>query len=208
MYVSYEGIILALKYSNKRIIAFVFFLTVLNIYFQYKKWKVVFYSLIGVTERKKILLSLFYGFSGGIATPIRIGEYFGRKLPFENTSLMKITIATIVEKFASLVLVILIGSVTFLMFLYQYYSVPFLVPVGIITVFALLIIMMFYFKNTNSLKRILHKLIHRFKFVHNLVTELKYVKELGQRGLIKLIIYSLLFYFTYILQYALLVISI
>ncbi|MCB0748407.1 MAG: flippase-like domain-containing protein, partial [Ignavibacteriae bacterium] len=119
-YVNYEEIIIALKKSDKQLIILVFLLSFLNIYLQFIKWKVVCNSLIGVFDDNKIWLSLFYGFSGGIATPIRIGEYVGRKLPFENTTLMKVSIATMIEKFASLFLVLIIGGIGGAIFLSKY----------------------------------------------------------------------------------------
>ncbi|MBK8945703.1 MAG: flippase-like domain-containing protein [Ignavibacteriae bacterium] len=205
-YVNYDAIIFAIKKSDKLILAFVFILSFLNIYMQFLKWEVVCNSLLKIKDKNKILLSLFYGFSGGIATPIRIGEYVGRKLAFENIGLMKVTIATIIEKFTSLIFVLVFGSISTILFLNKYYSFKFAAIAFLI--FVVSIISIYYFiigvrKSTG----IVNYLKEKFTFFKNLIVELKYVKELGKVNLRKLIFYSIFFYFLYIFQYALLVVA-
>ncbi|MCB0742882.1 MAG: flippase-like domain-containing protein [Ignavibacteriae bacterium] len=205
-YVNYEEIIIALKKSDKQLIILVFLLSFLNIYLQFIKWKVVCNSLIGVFDDNKIWLSLFYGFSGGIATPIRIGEYVGRKLPFENTTLMKVSIATMIEKFASLFLVLIIGGIGGAIFLSKYYTIALAIPI-LLSITGFVIAILALSKGVKFLRIFLNQLRNKFPFFQNLFMELKYAKELGKESLRKLLTFSLLFYFVYILQYALLVLA-
>ncbi|MBK7103884.1 MAG: flippase-like domain-containing protein [Ignavibacteriae bacterium] len=205
-YVNYNSIILAMKKSNKVIILVVFLLSFLNIYMQFLKWEIVCNSLLGMKDKNKIWLSLFYGFSGGIATPVRIGEYVGRKLAFENIGLMKVTIATVIEKFTSLILVLFIGSITLIIFLYNYYSSEFAALAFVF--FILSVISIFYFvKGIKRSSKFVNYLKEKFLFFKNLFVELRYVKEIGKKSLQKLIMYSIFFYFLYIFQYALLVLA-
>ncbi|MFZ1292379.1 MAG: lysylphosphatidylglycerol synthase domain-containing protein [Melioribacteraceae bacterium] len=205
-YVNYNAIIIAIKKSNKLIIGIVFLLSILNVYMQFLKWEIVCNSLLGVKDKKKIWLSLFYGFSGGIATPVRIGEYIGRKLAFENTGLMKVTIATVIEKFTSLILVLFTGSITSILFLYNYFS--FKLAALALTVFILALVSIYYFvKGIKHSNKIISYLKEKFLFFKNLFVELRYVKEIGRESLKKLITYSIFFYFLYIFQYALLVLA-
>ena len=205
-YVNYEEIINAIKSSNKILVLLVFLLSFLNIYVQFLKWEVVCNSLLGIKDKKKIFLSLFYGFSGGIATPARIGEYVARKFPFENTSLMKITIATIIEKFTSLFLVLVIGTLTGILFLYKYFSLSY---AGLASLLFIIISVLFVFflRGIKKSTKFVKYLTDKFKFFNDLFLELKYVKEIKHNSFNLLIVYSIVFYFIYVSQYSILVLA-
>jgi len=203
-YIHFDEIIAAFQHSDKELILFVFFLSFLNIYLQFVKWKVVCNSLLNINDEKKIWLSLFYGFSGGIATPVRVGEYVGRTLPFENVNIVKITIATFLEKFASLFLVLIFGGLASILFIDKYFEIVYSIPF-IIFVVGLILIIIALVQGYNLVGNTIAYLSQRFLFFKKLVEELSYVKELGSVALRKLLLYSFLFYSVYILQYALLV---
>jgi len=205
-YIHFDEIILALENANKEIIAFVFVLSFLNIYMQFLKWKVMCSSLLNIKDDNKIWLSLFYGFSGGIATPIRVGEYVGRAIPFENTSLVKVTVSTILEKFASLFLVLILGGIAGVYFINKYYTLLYAVPV-IILVVGLGLIVIALVKGYNLISNFLNKLAYRYNFFEKLINELKLLKQLGRVSFYKLLMYSFLFYAVYIFQYALLALA-
>ncbi|MCP5063650.1 MAG: flippase-like domain-containing protein [Ignavibacteriae bacterium] len=205
-YVHFDEIILALENANKEIIFVVFLLSFVNVYLQFLKWKVMCNSLLNIKNDNKIWYSLFYGFSGGIATPIRVGEYVGRAIPFENASLVKVTISTILEKFASLFLVLLLGGTAGIYFLDKYYSFIYAVPVVILVV-GLGLIVVALIKGYNLISDFLKGLADRYSFFDKLLSELKLLKQLGKTSLNKLLFYSFLFYTVYILQYALLAMS-
>ncbi|MBK9099222.1 MAG: hypothetical protein IPM14_14110 [bacterium] len=63
----------------------------------------------------------FFGFSAGIITPLRIGEYFGRGIEFKDKSIVQVTVATLIDKFFPLLMVASLGSfrVCFYLFLLQ-----------------------------------------------------------------------------------------
>ncbi len=101
--VDYNQIVLAIKNANLAIILLVILLGALNIYLQYSKWRLTCKEVLEVETKSKILRSLFYGFSAGIITPLRIGEYFGRGIEFKDKSLVQVTVATLVDKFFPIV---------------------------------------------------------------------------------------------------------
>ncbi len=205
-YVDYNQIISAFYNSNKFILLLVFFLSFLNIYLQFLKWEVVCNSVLKIYDAKKIWLSLFYGLSGGIATPIRLGEYVGRKIPFENIGLMKVTIATLTEKFTSLVIVLIIGAAVSFFFVSYYFSFWFASPLVLFIVLLTGLIFIF-FKGYYTTNKWLNALASRLKFVENILSEIQYIKQLGSQTLIKLIYYSFIFYLLIIIQYGLLVLA-
>ncbi len=205
-YIHFDEIISALENANKELVFFVFMLSFLNVYLQFLKWKVMCNSLLNVHDDNKIWRSLFYGFSGGIATPIRVGEYVGRAIPFENANLVKVTISTILEKFASLFLVLILGGISGVYFIDKYYSLIYAVPV-IILVIGLALIVVALIKGYNLISNFLKGMANKYNFFEKLLDEVKLLKQLGKTSLNKLLVYSFLFYAVYILQYALLVMA-
>jgi uncharacterized membrane protein YbhN (UPF0104 family) len=202
-YVSYQEIFIAVKQSNKYYIFFVVVLMTMNIYLQYLKWRVVCYSLLNIRDDHQIMKSLFYGFSAGIITPVRVGEYLGRQLAFRDVGLLKVTISTIIEKFASLFIVLTVGSIASIYFLIVYYSFPFSIPI-ILFLIGILTLASFVIRGYNFSSSIFSNLAERYDFVNKIKIELKYVREINSRSINLLMVYSLLFYFVVILQYALL----
>ena len=160
-------------------------------------------KLLNVHDNKNIWLSLFYGFAGGIITPIRFGEYFTRIIPFENLAISKITVSTFVEKMATLLVVILIGSFGTAFYLYFYYS-----NVIALYIIAVLFFILFFsiFQSGKLLKRI--KIwSQRFKFLEKIWSKINYLTQLNSKYTLSLFVFSFLFYCVYILQFALLVLA-
>jgi uncharacterized membrane protein YbhN (UPF0104 family) len=201
--VSYQQIYTAFIESNKIFIFSVFFLMFLNIYLQFLKWRVVCRSLLKIHDNKKILKSLFYGFSAGIITPVRVGEYLGRKLAFDETSLVKVTLSTIVEKFASLFIVLIVGGITSMIFLIHHYSLFYALPIFLLII-GIVVLALMLLNGYNFSTDIFDKLTHKYEFFKNLKLELIYLKNLDRSTAVLLFRYSILFFVIVILQYALL----
>src|ERR1035437_6273455 len=114
----------ALRNANITLIVITALLAFLNIYLQFLKWKITCSYLLNETSNKKILLSLFYGFSGGVFTPARIGEYFGRAAAFKDKPVLKTAVATFVDKWFPLMVVAGFGSLASILFIHYFYEVP------------------------------------------------------------------------------------
>ena len=153
--VEYNQIILALKEANIAIIGIVILLGILNIFLQYSKWRLTCVEVLGVKDKFKIFRSLFFGFSAGIITPFRVGEYFGRGIEFRDKSLVQVTVATLIDKFFPLLMVASLGSISSLFFIYFYYDVSIYIVLSlfilIFTFFYLLIILLLSNKFWNSI---------------------------------------------------------
>jgi uncharacterized membrane protein YbhN (UPF0104 family) len=80
-----------------------------NILLQFYKWKLSCNYFLDENDNKRIWQSLFAGFSAGIFTPARIGEYVGRGLAFRDKSIRDITVAVFMDKLFTLTLVVLSG---------------------------------------------------------------------------------------------------
>ncbi len=203
--VNFREIIEALGNANILLISITAALVFLNIYLQYLKWKITCGYLLKENSRKKIFLSLMYGFSGGVFTPARIGEYFGRAVAFRNKSLLQVTIASFIDKIFPLMVVVSCGSLASIMFLHYYYHVSVYLTGSL---FILLVVMFYlgymflmdpgFWNNVLFLRLGKHPKFR--KFLDNIVI----LKELDRLFATKIILLSIGFYLCYIIQFALL----
>jgi uncharacterized membrane protein YbhN (UPF0104 family) len=123
--VNFNEILTAIKQANVYLISVAFLLSFVNIYLQFYKWKITANVVLQENQNSKIWLSLFYGFSAGVFTPARIGEYFGRAIVFKNHSLLRVTLATLLDKLFLLLLVAFFGAISSILFIHYYYHVTF-----------------------------------------------------------------------------------
>lgn len=204
--IDYNQIIAALNQANLFAIGAVFFLGVINIYLQYYKWRITCSEVLGVNDNSKIFRSLFYGFSAGIITPLRIGEYFGRGIEFKDKSLVQVTVATLVDKFFPLLVVASLGSVSSLLFIYYYYNVSLYIVLAlfilIFTFFYLLIVLL---TSDRFWKSLLFNKLNSSNRIRPFLDKLKIFESLDRKYFYKMFLISFLFYSCFLIQYALLV---
>ena len=198
--VNVQKIINAFNQADKFILFLASLLAILNVYFQYLKWKLVCNNLLNERDKKKIILSLFYGFSAGSFTPARIGEYFGRAILFSERPLIQITAATVIDKLFTLIVVIVLGSIS--MLFYLKFSFIFIILSVILSGIIIALIM----KKGSSISenRFFKKLV-RFKIISSLYTKLSFMRNVDKSFSLKLLFLSILFYVCFIAQFALLV---
>jgi hypothetical protein len=204
--VDYNQIILAISNANHLVILLVFLLGILNLFLQYSKWKLTCREVLGVEANTKVLRSLFYGFSAGIITPFRIGEYFGRGIEFRDKSIFQVTLATLIDKFFPLLMVASLGSMSSLIFIYFYYEVSIYIVLSlfilIFTFFYLLILLLINKRFWNS---ILFSRINSSTRLKPFLEKLKIFESLDRVYFYKMLVISFLFYSCFLIQYALLV---
>jgi len=176
-----------------------------NIYLQYWKWKITCDKLIGERSRRKILLSLFYGFPAAVFTPARAGEYFGRGLAFKDYRISEIIIATIVDKFFTILDTFIIGSVGTILFINRYYQSSIYVSLPMIISFIVLsaIVVTFVFSNKEWFYKLFSP-IFKFKLFSKIGEKLSILKNLDRDFTFKMISISTLFFFCYLLQFVIL----
>jgi uncharacterized membrane protein YbhN (UPF0104 family) len=204
--VEYNQIILALKEANIAIIGIVILLGVVNIFLQYSKWRLTCVEVLEVKDKFKVFRSLFYGFSAGIITPLRIGEYFGRGIEFRDKSLVQVTVATLIDKFFPLLMVASLGSISSLFFIYLYYDVSIYIVLSlfilIFTFFYLLILLLLSNKFWDS---ILFSKLNSSTRLKPFLDKLRIFESLDKAYFYKMLLISFLFYACFLIQYALLV---
>jgi uncharacterized protein (TIRG00374 family) len=206
--VEYNQIVLAINDSNLSIIFLVFLLGIVNVYLQYSKWRLTCKEVLGLETKSKILRSLFYGFSAGIITPLRIGEYFGRGIEFKTKSMVQVTVATLVDKFFPLMMVAFLGSISGLLFIYVYYEVSiYLVLSLFILTFTFFYMLILLLMNKRFWDSILFSKINSSERLKPFIEKLKKFENLDRAYFYKMLIISFLFYSCFLIQYALLVVA-
>ncbi len=204
--VNFQEILTAIHQSNRYLIAAAFLLSFLNVYLQFYKWKITANIVLHENHNGKIWLSLFYGFSAGVFTPARIGEYFGRAIVFKNQSLLRVTLATLLDKVFLLIIVAFFGSISSIIFIHYKYNVAYYLTLGlfilIFTLFYLLVLLLFNDKFWDNI--LFTKLRDSIK-LHWLFEKIKVFRKLDKKYAAKMFAVSFLFYLCFLIQYALLV---
>ena len=198
-------ILTALRNANIFLILATALLAVLNIYLQFLKWKITCGYLLNEKSKKKILLSLFYGFSGGVFTPARIGEYFGRAAAFKDKSLVKVAVATFIDKVFPLMAVAGFGALASILFMHYYYNVSvYLTGSLFILIFILFYIGYLILINPRFWDSILFNRIGKSPRIKKIYDNLVMLKELDSSYTWQMMVISIAFYTCFILQFALL----
>lgn len=201
--VSINEIVAGIKNARPEFITAAFLLSFFNLYIQYIKWKFTCSLLLNENSSRKILTSLFYGLTGGSFTPGRVGEYFGRGLPFKNKTLLQVAAATFVDKIFPLFVTAFFGSVSSVLFIHYYYGSSLYLTAGLfITLFVLFSLLIFYLFNSNTI--IWLRSFRKYKWFENLFSKINVIKNINPGYMFKMMLLSLLFYACFIIQYALL----
>lgn len=204
--VNLNEIIAAISGANLLFISAALLLLVPNIYVQYWKWKVICEKMLGISSRKKILYSLFYGFSAGSFTPGRVGEYFGRAMMFRGKSISEITVATFVDKTIPLTIIAFIGALASIVFIQFYYHVTIFITASLfIFVFVLSYIFLYLILNPTIWKNAVINKIKLSKKLSQIIEKLFIVKKINKNITYKVAVISLLFFVCMLVQYVLLV---
>lgn len=204
--VNLQEILIAIKQANIYLFAAAFILSFANIYLQFYKWKITTNVVLQENHNSKIWLSLFYGFSAGIITPARIGEYFGRAIVFKNQSLLRVTLATLLDKIFLLLIVAFFGSITSLIFLHYYYQITSYITIGLfILLFTLFYFFFLIIFNDGFWDNVLFTKLRDSIKLHWLFEKIKIFRNLDKKYATKMFLISFLFYFCFLLQYMLLV---
>ncbi len=205
-YINYNEIISAIEGANLLLLFAAFALSFVNIYLQFFKWKLTCKKVLNESKNSKILTSLFYGLSAGAITPARVGEYFGRAIVFKNKPMLQVTVATLVDKFFPLMMVVFFGSMAVIFFLYFYYEVSVYIVFSLfIVVFTLFYLLAIIIRSENFWNSVLFNRLNKSKHFKKFFLQLQSLGKLDKKYFTKMSVISFLFYSCFLLQYALLV---
>ena len=185
-----------------------FLLLPLNLALQFFKWNILSKQYFGITEKRKVWLSIFYGISGGIFTPMKSGEYFARALPYNNIKILDVILATIVDKFIPIFFAIFIGGTFFIIFLKSLIGFSIEVTIVFIIIYEMSILIPHYFLFGSCLiSQKIRNWLKTKKYFERTISRISFVKSLNSKTLLIIITISLLYHLTFTSQMALLLIA-
>ncbi len=182
------------------------FLLPLNIYLQFLKWQVTCQTILNENDKSKILSSLFYGLSAGAFTPARIGEYFGRGIALKEKSILKVTIATALDKFFPLALILIIGIISSSFFISKDLAIPYKnIFISFAGLIFLTILLYLFFDSNKKYFEYLKLKLKKIKIIEKNINQLQALKRVNRDYAFKMSYLSLLFYLCFVLQFVFLI---
>lgn len=204
--IEFRKIKAALQNADYIFVAAAFLLMFVNVFLQFKKWQLICRNSLNVTDAKKIFKSLLIGFSGGIVTPFKLGEFVGRAVPLKSVSIIEVTLATAIDKLFPLIVVSFIGGISALLFIHFHYGVSFFITVSLVIVFLSLFYLLFLLINNKKFwDEIVYEKLSQLKFLQNHVSKFKLVGSLSPKVTRQLTFITLLYYLTFTTQMAFLI---
>ena len=201
--VNIQEILNAIEQADVFLLAAAFLLSYFNIFLQYYKWKITANVMLQENQNSKIWLSLFYGFSAGVFTPARVGEYFGRAIVFKNRSLIRVSLATLLDKLFLLLIVLFFGSISSILFIYYQNHSAYYLTIGLfILLFALFYLFFWLIFNDWFWENILFTKLKKSKKLHWLFEKIKIFRKLDKKYATKMFLVSLILYVCILFQYA------
>ncbi|MDP4172611.1 MAG: lysylphosphatidylglycerol synthase transmembrane domain-containing protein [Bacteroidota bacterium] len=203
--VRYGEILSTVRQANQTLILFAVILVFPNIFLQFLKWKLICKASLQLNENKNIWLSLFYGFSGGIATPFRLGEYLGRSMAFEDKGIAEVSAATLIDKLFVLITVTFVGAFSTVSFLQSYYSMK--LPIAILLDIAIVLFylgLLYFSKKDEIFENKLFSKLASINYIKDFFKSLLSFRKLGRNNFIILSATTLVLCFVYIFQFAVL----
>ncbi len=207
-YVEPKSIYETYKKADKIYFLVAFLLLPLNLGLQFFKWKILSKEYFGINDNNKVWLSLFYGISGGIFTPMKSGEYFARALPYKNVKVLDVILATIVDKFIPIFFAILIGGTFFIIFLKNLIGFSAESAFGFIILYKIIVLIpLFLLVGNSSISQKMRKWLKTKRYFENIINRVAFVKMLSSKTLLKIIVISLLYHLTFTTQMSILLMA-
>ncbi len=174
-----------------------------NLFFQFTKWKILLKRYFNIEDDRSIWLSIFYGISGGIFTPMKSGEYLARALSLKEVKVIDIVIATAVDKFIPIFFVVTIGGSFFIIFLKELLSFSTTVTVLLIVVYLVIVIVpLMLLLSDSDISNKLRAKLKGIKFLTKLIEKISFIRSIDKKTLIQLMGVSLVYHLTFTTQMA------
>lgn len=125
-------------------LSFAVLLLIANLGLRYTKWYLVshyFFSGIGF---KEVITSFFYGLVGNLSIPMNMGEYVGRTTVLKKYGSLKVILATAIDSYSSIILLVFFGSLAGAYYLYKVTEISiynFIIITSILVILMILLIL-------------------------------------------------------------------
>lgn len=174
-----------------------------NLFFQFTKWKILLKRYFNIEDDRSIWLSIFYGISGGIFTPMKSGEYFARALSLKEVKVIDIIIATAVDKFIPIFFVVTIGGSFFIVFLEGLLSFSIAITILLIIIYLISVIVpLMLLLSDSDISNKLRAKLKGIKLLTKLIEKISFIRSIDKKTLIQLMGVSLVYHLTFTTQMA------
>ncbi len=168
-----------------------------NLILQILKWRYILHSVDVRPGWTQIIHSVFGGFFIGAASPGRTGE-LARGLYIKNESVIKIGSLTIVDKGFNQSITVIVGLISLSLL------IPF--PWKLAPIFADCLVLMFLFR-LHQLEPAIKSFLHKFTESAHVDNSLAAFDALKRGTVLGMLLYSVVFYSVYVLQYYLMILA-
>jgi uncharacterized membrane protein YbhN (UPF0104 family) len=194
----------ALAGANYFLLSGALVLLIPNILIQYLKWKQICNELLEVQSNKKIFRSLLYGFSAGVITPGRVGEYFGRGIEFKGISVIQTSAAVLIDKLFPLLIMLFLGASGSIVFLLLHGNISIDSFIVLSIVIVMISILMIGIILSEKHLGIILSWRSKNNFLIKMREKLSLINKISARLTSKLMLLSFLFIVIYLFQFMLL----
>lgn len=138
----------------------------LNFFLQYHKWKLICDYSYPAQKPFAVFASVLTGIATGLLTPGRLGEYPGRAFTIKGVKLSEVTAGAAIDKLNSLLVILIVGSFSAVIFLHQYYLVDTNLILSLMFLLTGVYLLLLYLMLTPEFWRgFLGNQIAKFKFI-------------------------------------------
>ncbi|MBN2413846.1 flippase-like domain-containing protein [candidate division KSB1 bacterium] len=201
--ISIEQILQAFRLAQIKFIVFSFLLLFVNVFLQFKKWKLLVGLVKPDVRNYEILSSLLAGLTLGLITPGRVGE-FGRALFIKECKWTSLVGLVMVDKIFALVVIYLFGLFGFFYFMQLKFNLLIWLPLKII-LFLVLIVFLFFILHPQKSKMMLIRFfpfLQKKNKINQVISSLDGFHKKDARKLLSL---ALLHVMVYVFQFYLLI---
>lgn len=180
----------------------------LNLFLQFAKWKILTKKYFGIDKNINIWLSLLYGISGGIFTPMKSGEFFARAIPFQNVKVLDVILATMVDKFIPMYLVLFFGGIFSSIYLHQVSDISTsFVNSALIIYLAILVIIPLLLLGNSIITQKIKSYMSGNIYLQKIIPKISFFKSIDKRSMVKIVLLSLAFNLIFTLQMTILLVA-
>jgi len=206
--IRFEEIYKSFLHSHKTYIIAAVLLVLPNIGLQSYKWRYLLRLVKPNVPYGEVLGSLLVGFTAGIFTPARVGEYGGRMFYVKNCNRLQIAGLTLVDKVFSLFATTTMGLIGLLLFFKLVFDYPriILFPEFFLALLFLLL-MVYLFISPELMKRIIRALNLKSKIYRGIKPMLASIDNFHRRDAVVVLTLSFIFYSVFFFQFHLLTLA-
>jgi uncharacterized protein (TIRG00374 family) len=183
-------------------------LVIPNILLQFIKWKYLLRLIKPEVKNGEVFASLLVGFTVGIFTPGRIGEYGGRMFYIKKCNRLQVAGLTIIDKAFNLFSTIAFGLVGLLLFFKLSFDYPRIILFPEFFLAGLfLATLVFLFVSPDSMKRIIRTMNFKSRVYERIKPMLASIDNFHRKEALVVLGLSLVLYFVVFLQFHLLTLA-